>query len=510
MANKALLAIDIGSTNTKAMAFTVDGRELASDKVTTPLQQNNEGLYYDAELIWGAVADVLAGLSKKLKAVGYESVSLAVTGYGNDGVALDKSGNQLYPFISWKCNRFVGQFERFMDSFGHKHVFDCTGVQARPVDTLYKWMWLNDNHPEVLEKADSFLMLQDYINFRLTGEKVSDPTVAFTTSAFDPAVGNWSEEVTKAAGVRTDYFPRVGKSGEMIGRVTKAAAERTGLPEGLPVSIGGWDIICSSFSIGAYRKGYLMDILGSWETLMASDESYIRTDEVYKMGLNACNHVASGYFAYPVYFVSSSLVEWFLDTQFRNQGTMGGDIYGEFIAEVEKSEPLANGTLFLPHLYGAAAPVVDSRSRGAFVGLTNLTTRGDMGRSVLEGLGYMCKQVQRGFEDFLKGDVEHIIFCGGGSRNKPWCQIKSDIAGCNAEIETCDETTALGAALKGAVGAGVFANDLEAVSALETVRIPVNCRPEMVAEYAKVFPIYDALYSALKPVNESIFKQFNL
>ena len=503
---EALLAIDVGSTSIKAMAFDTSGHELASGRCATPVEKTPEGLSYSTQVLWDAVKTALCELMKELGKTDAYPAAIAVTGYGNDGVPLDKDDRELYPFISWRCTRFYPQFEKTMQEFGHRRIFDCTGVQARPVDVVHKLMWLNDNHPEVLAGTSSFLMMQDYINFRLTGEKATDPTVVFTTSMFDPLTEGWSKDIADYAGIDTGIFAEVKHSGEPVGKVTKAAAAETGLPEGLPVILGGWDIECASFSTGTFRKGSLMDILGSWETLMVSADQYIRNDAVYHMGLHACNHVAKGMYSYPVFFVSSAVVEWFLDTIF-SPDMSSDDRYDRFIQEIEQnSRPLSGGTLFLPHLFGAITPVADSRSRGLYMGLTSQTTRADMGRATLEGLGFMCRQVHRGIEQFLNGNIEEIVFCGGGSKNRLWCQIKADIAGCDAMIENQADTTALGAALKAGIGAGIYRDDEEAVRAAASDRVPLFHDPENAKLYEKAFEVFDQLYSTIKPLNEKVYE----
>lgn len=499
-----LIALDIGSTNLKAQAFDTQGHEVCSAKRLTPFMINHEGVYYSSETLWGRAAEALRELTSKCEG---EIKAIAITGFGNDGIPLDRDGKEVYPFISWKCSRTMPQFERFMAEFGRKRMFDCTGMQSRPIDAIYKLMWLKEHHPECMDRMHSFLMVEDYINFRLTGERVSDHTVSFTSGLYDPATQSWSKEVADAAGLPLDMMSPVLQSGTVIGKVSAAASRETGLPEGTKVVLGGWDITCSSFALGGFRKGALMDIMGSWETLMPCAGSYYRNDTIYNLGLNACHHVAKGKFAYPVYFVSSSIVEWYLGSYYGKKKDELTDVslYRAFIEDAMNAPPGCRGAMFLPHIYGSAAPIVDGRSRGAFIGLNEFTGKPEMARAVLEGLSQLCRQVLAGCSGFMEDGIENIIVCGGGSRNSEWCRIKADVCGKDIQLSSLEESTALGAALKAGVGAGIYADDDQAVDTISDIRSPIRHDPEKQRVYAVQGEVYDQLYTALRDINRHIY-----
>lgn len=499
-----LIALDIGSTNLKAQAFDVHGNQMCSAKRPTPFSVDAEGIYYGTEQLWNCAAAALKELCGRCEG---EIVAIAVTGFGNDGVPLDENDREVYPFISWKCSRTVPQFERFMREFGRRHLFDCTGMQARPIDAIYKLMWIREHHPERMDRMRRFLMVEDYINFRLTGEYASDRTVAFTSGLYDPEAGEWSKEVANAAGVSTDVLPRVYRSGAQIGTVSRAASEQTGLPRGVKVILGGWDIECSSFAVGGHKPGNMMNIMGSWETLMPTDGTYHRNDAIYNLGLNACDHLAKGRYAYPTYFVSSSIVEWYLSAYYGKQGGVLTDVtlYESFIGDAMKARPGSGGVLFLPHVFGCAAPIVDGRSQGAFVGLTGRTGRAEMARAVLEGLSQLCRQVLAGCDGFVNDGIRNIILCGGGSRNSEWCSIKADACGRDIQLSSIEETTALGAALRAGIGAGIYADDDEAVSAVHDKRTTIKYDPARHEVYAKQGAVYDKLYDTLQEINWQMY-----
>ncbi len=506
---KMLMSVDLGSTGVKAVVFDLSGREIYCAKRPAPVYKDEEGYYYGAKTLW----DICAGaISEAAAACGGEICGVAVTGMGNDGVSLDGDGNETYPFISWKCDRVLPYFERFMADFGRERYFMATGIQARPVDAFYKLMWLRDKHPGRFAATKHWLMIEDYVNYKLSGEMVSDHTVMFTSGLYDPMTEDWSDEVLKASGLSADIMPSVKGSGTVIGGVTKAAAEETGLKAGTPVALGGWDIICSSLAVGAYKEGVAMDIMGTWETLLVPAGEYTRTKEMFKLGLNACHHVATGMYSYPCYFVSSAMVEWFIQAYFKEaaKGLNDIEVYKTLASEAESVMPGCGGAMFLPHIYGASAPMMDGRSRGAFAGLTDSAGRPEMAMAVFEGLSFICDELAAGCEAFTKEGLKKFIVCGGGMRNAAWCKIKADMLGRDLTLCSINESTALGAALKAGVGIGVYANDGEAVSAVSAGREDghIEYSEERRAEYARLKPLFSMLYGQLKEMNHAIYSEW--
>lgn len=217
-----IASVDIGSTSIKAFIFELNGKIAASAKRPIKLCKDAEGIYYNDEDIWQGVTQALSDSVSKVQA--NEISALAVTGFGNDGILVDKQGRGLYPFISWQCNRTILDYEQFISQFSREQIYMNTGVQPRHVDSLYKFLWLKRKKPEILEAAYKWLMIEDYVNYRLCGEMVSDYTVSFTTSLYDPQTARWSERMIKASGLNGELFVPVLPSGTIIGRITSQAA----------------------------------------------------------------------------------------------------------------------------------------------------------------------------------------------------------------------------------------------------------------------------------------------
>lgn len=500
-----IASVDIGSTSIKAFIFELNGKIAASAKRPIKLCKDAEGIYYNDEDIWQGVTQALSDSVSQVQA--NEISALAVTGFGNDGILVDKQGRGLYPFISWQCNRTILDYEQFISQFSREQIYMNTGVQPRHVDSLYKFLWLKRKKPEILEAAYKWLMIEDYVNYRLCGEMVSDYTVSFTTSLYDPQTARWSERMIKASGLNGELFVPVLPSGTIIGRITSQAAEETGLMTGLPLVLGGWDIACSSLAVGAYKDNTIMDVMGTWETVSFSSLDYIRNQKMFEIGFNACHHVATGRYSYPMYFVSSAMIEWFMDACYKSQsehGLTSSELYEQFICDALSAGIGAGGTLFMPDHYGSVLPISDSRSRGAFIGLTNNTRKSHLARAVLEGLSYLFKDIVDACEQIRKIPIDKLIICGGGARNRAWRQIKADISGKHMVMPAVDETTALGAAIKAGVGIGMYKDDDEAVFNMLSLGIEVTPSSANTRLYDPYFKAYQQLYGLLRDVNHTL------
>ena len=179
-----LLGIDLGSTSIKAVAYDLAGNIIASHSVPAEIKHldsdHPDWAFWDPDNVWHNTVTVI---KRVLDQTGYATdiKGIAVTGLGMDGVPLDQNGQWLYPFISWQCTRTEPQSRAFSQKFGAENIFSITGKQVLHIDTLYRLVWMKENHPEILDKTDKWLLIEDFINFMLCGRQATDYTMASCT-----------------------------------------------------------------------------------------------------------------------------------------------------------------------------------------------------------------------------------------------------------------------------------------------------------------------------------------
>ena len=223
-------------------------------------------------------------------------------------------------------------------------------------------------------------------------------------------------------------------------------------------------------------------------------------------------HVARDTYAVWGGAVASDMLEWYrkeygYEAQQR-AGQEGGVDWDYLMAEASASPAGARGVMFLPHMSAAGCPVVDTRSLGAFVGLSNFAQRGDMLRAIIEGLDYQVLDIVTALKNGLGITPDRLVAVGGATRNPFWMQNKADITGLPIEVPEVEESTPLGAAILAGIGIGLYKNEQDAFERVYKPGKTYQPDPQLAPKYAEWYQIYKQLYPVLKSVNHQIYDQF--
>ncbi len=507
-----LMGIDIGSTSIKAVIYDETGNTISKGSRGTPLTHDDPAhpswCVWEPERLWDATADAIREAVCRLPDTGAIR-GVAVTGFGMDGLPINKVGNALYPMISWHCPRTEGQASRFSNCMGRDEIFRLTGKQAMHIDSIYRMMWIKENHPAIMEKTDKWLLAEDYINHMLCGSKTIDYSMACTTSVFDPETCKWVDRLITAADIPLHIFPECVQSGTPIGTVTEAASRKTSLKKGTPVIQGGHDYICAALAVGCITPQNVLNVTGTWEMAVQTVTKVQKSRAIFDSGCYIESHAARGKSCCVGSGVCADMLEWFKG-QFAFEEQMTGQETGVWERLMEKAAAGdSNGCFFLPHFSGAYAPVADSRSLGAFIGLSNDVTRGGMIRAMVEGLNYQFRGILEALEAASGIRADKILGVGGAARNAFWMQNKADVTGRTIKIPDVYEATPLGAALLAGIGTHVYKDEKDAVSS--------TCRPgrtytpdkTMHERYSEHYQaIYKNIQGSLAGLNHAIYERF--
>lgn len=500
-----LAGIDVGSTNLKAAIYDLDGRLVAQGSRPTPLAhpdaEHPDWAVWPAEELWSALCEAIREATRRLGDASPVS-ALAVTGMGMDGLPVTAEGQALYPLISWHCPRTIPQQQWWLEQVGADRQFAISGTQIWPFNTALRLRWMAEHHPEILDQAAKWLLIEDFVNFRLCGEMATDFSMASTTLLFDQRQQAWSETLLEQGEIDGRLLCTPRPAGTVLGEVIPRAAEATGLAVGTPVVLGGHDYCCGELAVGAFRPGVVSSVMGTWEMVVAALDEPILTPEVRRTGVFVDSHVARGKWTVMGAFVSADTLEWFrreFGLAERIQAErLGGTDWDHLMASAEAVPPGAGGVMFLPHLAGSHCPVVDSHSSGAFVGLRGSTTKGTLVRAVIEGLNYQCRQVVTAYQRDLGVCPEKIVAVGGPTRNHFWMQNKADVLGLPIEVPETDEAVPLGAALLAGIGVGLYRDEEDAFRRVHRSGRCYAPDPQRAARYAEWSATFERLYPALR------------
>ena len=510
-----LLGLDIGSTSIKANIYNHKGKLVSSGVRPTELcytdKDHPNWSTWDPDIICNAVKDSIGSALKKLDSK-KELKAISVTGFGMDGVPIDRNGNWLYPFISWHCPRTEKQSQEWSKKVGLDEIFFISGKQVMPIDTVYRILWMKENHPEILDKTYKWLLIEDFINYLLCGEIATDYSMASCTSLLDQRKRTWSSELISKADFDSSILPPIFPSGTVLGNISSKISQDTGLPKTTKVVLGGHDYHCGALAIGAFVPEVVMDIAGTWEMIFQSSVQPKLEQKVFKNGINVESHVANNMYNTVAYAVSGGMIEWLNKTlcfEERLEAKKNNISEWEVMMKKAESTPVGSrGVFFAPYFCGAGSPIVDNRALGAFVGLTNYSDKGALIRSIIEGLNYQFRYMLEAFEKATGSSADKIVTAGGGTKNKFWMQNKADIAGKLIEVPTVEEATPLGAALLAGIGSGIYEDEKEAYQ--ETYHVGPVYKPnnKIKTRYDEYFQIHKRLYFDLKELNMSIYEKF--
>jgi xylulokinase len=498
---RGLLGIDVGSTNLKAVLFDLHGKLIAKRETPTicehPDATHPEWAVWQPHQIWSGIATCVKGVLAQ--APNYEIAGVSVTGMGMDGVPIDKDGNTLYPFISWHCPRTEPQHAWWTKTIGPDEQFARGGNQLWVFNTALRLLWMRENEPAILDKTWKWLLIEDFVNYMLCGEVATDYTMASSTLLFDQRTHTWNDDFIKRANIDKGLLCDPRQAGTLLGMVHAKAAAVTGLKVGTPVVLGGHDFCCGCLPTGAFDPGVLLDVMGTWEMVVTAINEPVLTPQVQRMGVLVDSHVARNRYTVMGATVAADMAEWFKREIGPGTATEDPKAAWDTLIQLGSQSPVgSNGVLFLPHMSGSYCPVLDPGSAGAYVGMRAITSRGDLFRSMIEGLNYQFLEIVRSFEDSMGIWCDRIVAIGGPTKNKLWMQIKADVAGVVVEVPEIEESVPLGAAILAGLGTNIYSSEKEAFEQVYRPGMAYEPNPKNQAAYRELYDRYRTLYPALK------------
>jgi xylulokinase len=497
-----LIGLDIGTTNIKAAAFAADGRPVAAASVQTPTTRLPDGgAEYDPEAVWQGAATVL---SQVVQALGAQTVrAVGICSMAEAGSFVDEAGRPLGPAISWFDLRTRPQAERLRQEIGDQELFRVTGQSIQTKWSLLKMLWWRENRPDLFHRASRWLCMMDWIIYRLTGEQVTDPSLACRTLALDMRQGTtvWATDLLARVGVPASLMPRIIPSGAVAGTVLPGPAAETGLPAGTPVVTGGHDHPVASLAAGVTGPGTMLDSTGTAEAVIGATPAPRLDQEALASGITNSPLPPPGLFGLQGGLnASGGSLEWF-------KRQFAPDLeYGDLVELARSAGDGPTGIVFLPHLAGAGAPQVDPASRGAFAGLHYGTGRAQLVKAVLEGTVCEVRMMVDAMVRLTGRPFETVIVTGGHTRNPVWMQLRADIFGRPVIPSTVEDATLLGCALLAGTATGLY-RDLREAVALAGGRTgePILPRPGLTERYGAWFTeVYSRVHAQLAPVHQAI------
>ena len=502
--NQYFLGIDNGSTVAKAALFDQHGKEIACAGCKVETVYPHPGwTELDMNVLWQSTASAIREVLASSGVRAEDIAGIGSTGHGNGIYLLDKHGQPLRNGIQSMDSRAAGIISEWNQQNIPAKVFPYTIQSLWAAQPNALLAWIKKNEPQNYERIGAILMCKDYIKYCLTGEVTGDYTDMSASSLLDVRNRCYSRELMAMYDLSEVYdaLPALKQSFEVVGQVTRKAAEETGLVAGTPVVGGVFDVDASAIGCGAVNNGQGCIVAGTWGINEVITRDPLVDPNLFMTTLFA---VPGLFLSVEASATSATNLEWFVTQCCGDERAeakrRGISIYDVCNEEVASLAPGSTNIIFHPFLYGSS---VQPTARAGFYGVAGWHTRAHLLRALYEGvvfchLGHIEKLRAAGAE------IGTMRMTGGGARSQVWTQMIADIIQVRVEVSDGSELGARGAALSAGIGAGAYRDYAEAVEqAVSIVRVqePVaaNAAPYLAryAEYEKLLKVMQAPWEAL-------------
>lgn len=503
---KYYLSIDVGTTNWKAAVYNETGKLIVIERTPTQTHTDADGYsIYKPDDMWNEVCKLCRNVTAK-SAV--EIAGVSVTSIAEAVVPIDKNGKPAGDIITWFDTRSMKQAQEMKKRFGEEKLYEITGLDVNPIFSLFKILWIRENKPEIYEKAYKWLQMSDYILFCLSGEFVTDYTLASRTMAFNVKENKWSKEILNAVDVPVSVFPQICESGTVIGTISDTVSALTGITKGAKVVVGGNDHPCASIAVGVLSGNKILDSSGTAESFIYVSKKNAVPDMKFQ-GQRTCRYLQKDRYALWGGIISSGRsFDWGYETFTSSKAfeiSQDPYSYDDILPKLSDEKGIESGLIFYPHLRGAGAPYWNAKIPGAFLGIRDYHTSKNMLKAVIEGLSMQAKMIVDMEEKIAHTTAESLCVVGGSAHNRTWQTIKASIVEKNLELCFEPEATSLGAAMLAAIGDGVYQNLEEVSGILAKKNEIIEPDERLVKKYKPLYELYVEGYECLQDFNEKVY-----
>lgn len=469
MSEPVVLGVDLGTTATKVVAGTLDGRLHAIAERGYPLTTGPNGeATQDADEVLAAAREAIAECAAQCtdRTIAGLSFSAAM----HTLLPLDDDGDPMAPALSWADHRASAVAKKIKATQGTA-LQRATGTPVHPMSPLVKLAWFAEHIPEL--RARHWVGVKDYVLYRLTGRLVTEHSCASGTGLLNIHTLDWHQPSLDLAHVTAAQLPDLVAPTDVL-----ALAAGEGLPAGLPVVAGGGDGPLANLGTGATRPGMAALSLGTSGALRVVRD----TPGVDEQGRLFCYALADGL--------------WVAGGAISNGGIVGAwaaDTFGvpvhDLLAEADAADP--DGLVALPYLLGERAPWWDPDVRAVLVGLRHDHGRAQITRAMVEGVGQQLALVADAMDS-----ITEIRATGGSFRSAVWGHVVAAALDCELVLTGDEAGSGLGAALLGWHAIGGLASLADAADLIHPTGA-ITPDPKLAARLAAGRPLVARAHEAL-------------
>jgi len=497
---KYYLGIDLGTSSVKVVVLDEEGSIIAIERKEYPILVPFSGFAEQStDEWWNSVCICTQNLIRKNLFDKYQIVSIGLSGQMHGLVALNSRGKPLRNAIIWLDRRSTEICNQWA-SIGYNEEFhNITGLTITTGYLAPSLAWVKKNEPDIYKNIYKIVLPKDYIRYKLTETISTERSDASGTYLFDIINSDWSDQIIKELGFKYSILPKIQKTLEMAGYVTKTAAQQTGLPQGIPVATGGSDQAMAAISLGVKQPGIVAVGINTGGTTITTIEKPIFDPRLHTL----CHAYPNKWLLMGATLSAGIAVSWFRKQVITQSQSMVSDKrtnIEELSDWASKILPGSEGLFFIPYLTGERTPHMNPNAKGGFIGLTLSHSVNHMVRSIMEGVAYsMCDSLDIYREIGLL--VDELIGYGGGSNSALWCQIICDVFNVPLKKYSYSENSAIGAAITGAIAIQEYSDYLNSNNKIIANYYPIQ---KNVFIYEKARNTFKKIYKQLVDIFDEL------
>lgn len=487
MVERYVMGLDVGTTGTKALVLDSSGSIVGQGYHGYPLQTSGSHVEQNPDEWWKACIAAARQAVPSEYASRIEAISLSTQGASM--VLLDNKEEPIGNAITWLDSRSLAEAGALEKELGASYIYATTGWRTSSYLDAAKIMHVK-THPEEYKKAARFVSTLEYINYKLTGHTVIDPTNAAIRQLFNISTGSWDEKIMAAVGVTEAELPSILPTGALVGTLTGRAAEALGLSTRVKVFNGAHDQYCASLGSGTVLPGEFLVSTGTAWVVMGISEKPLFSPSC----ISPCPHPIAGLYGNLASLSGiGNTYKWIVGALFPGESLSVVD------AALEKIPKKNEKLFFVPWLSGSGYPMWNPEAKGSFHGLDFSVTRNEMALAVLESAAFSLRNAIDDFEDNGM-PCRRVRIMGGATRSRLWMGLLKAVLGVPLYQMDIPEACALGAAFIAARHAGWFEDYGEFAQGIITTREITSGEenPEYYEwkqrRYKNILDVVDSLY----------------
>lgn len=486
MATTHFAAVDLGATSGRVILATLSDKTINLEEIyrfPDPIIEMQGHFYWDLPAIYQSVIKGLAKIAER----GVKVESVGIDTWGVDFVTFGKDGGMLRLPYCYRDPHTTDAPDRFFERMPRKELYQKTGIQIMNFNSVFQLDTLRRNECSALEAADRILFIPDALAYMLTGEMVTEYTIASTAQMIDPRTKQWDVDILNMLGLTPGHFGRMIMPGEQIGVLTKEAQRLTGLGEIPVVAVASHDTGSAVAAVPAADEEYAYLSSGTWSLMGIESKEPIISEESYEM-----NFTNEGGIEGTIRVLKNICGMWLLE---RCRAEWPDMDYPSLIAEAEAAEPFRS--LFNPDAPCFANPVSMTEAIAAYCRATAQPAPESIGqyaRAIFESLALRYRQVVAMLRALSPVAINRLYVIGGGARNNTLNQFTANAIGIPVETGS-SESTAIGNVMMQAKWAGVVATigDMRAVIR-ESLADSQHFTPQDSADWDAAYEKYLKIY----------------